>query len=461
MSGSGADIWNTADAFRFVYQPMTNNCDIRARVTSQTATDPWAKAGVMIRDSLDPSAADGIMPITPGNGFDFQYRSPGGTAAAGNISGGAINAAPNNWVRLTRTNTTFYAYISADGVTWTEVGSPTTLSLTNTVYYVGLAVCAHNAGLISTATFDNVTVNGFTYSNPPPAVALITPPPNSVYTAAASVTISADADALYDTISQVNFYANAAFLGSVSNLPYAVTATGLGAGGYALTAVAVSSSGLMSTSAPVNITVAAGSGQPYGLTSNRTVSAFLNMPADSTGSLPPLLSGTANLCEHNQPHAGQRIDSVCAERAAVEGQRRQQLVHGAAQQRWRRSRPANKFNFSRRIGGRSPPASVFVKNLDLTVNETNSTMRRLETQAAGARQQRLGLWRDLQMAAGQQRRRFAVQQPVRRHHDHQRHRRADADVVLSQSVGLPGMPQQRRRGKQLRHQRARRQRPAS
>ena len=76
VSGSGADIWNTADAFRFVYQPMTNNCDIRARVTSQTATDPWAKAGVMIRDSRDPSAADAIMPITPGNGFDFKYRSP-------------------------------------------------------------------------------------------------------------------------------------------------------------------------------------------------------------------------------------------------------------------------------------------------------------------------------------------------------------------------------------------------
>ncbi|HXR03333.1 MAG TPA: chitobiase/beta-hexosaminidase C-terminal domain-containing protein, partial [Verrucomicrobiae bacterium] len=292
VSGSGADIWNTADAFRFVYQPMTNNCDIRARVTSQTATDPWAKAGVMIRDSLDPGAADGIMPITPGNGFDFQYRSQGGTAAAGNVSGGAINAAPNNWVRLTRTNNTFNAYISADGVNWTQVGSPTTLSLTNTVYYVGLAVCAHNNGLISTATFDNVTVNGFTYSNPPPAVTLITPPPNSVYTAAASVTIRANADALYDTISQVNFYANSTFVGSVSNLPYAVTATGLTAGGYSLTAVAVSSSGLVSTSAPVAITVNAGNGQPYGLTSNGIVPAFLNMPTDSTGSLPPLLSGT-------------------------------------------------------------------------------------------------------------------------------------------------------------------------
>jgi len=292
VSGSGADIWNTADAFRFVYQPLTNNCDLRARVTSQGDTDPWAKAGLMIRDSLDPGAAYGLMPVTPGNGFDFQYRSPDGAAAAGNVSGGALNAAPNNWVRLARTNNTFSAFISADGVNWTQVGTPAALSFTNPVYYAGLAVCAHNNGLVSTATFDNVTVNGFTYTDPPPVVVLTAPGTNAVYTAAASVTISADADALYDTISQVNFYVNSTLVGSVSNPPYAVTATGLGAGQYSLTAAAVSSSGLMSTSAPVNLTVNAGSGQPYGLTNRGTAPAFLNLPATFAGSLPPLLSQT-------------------------------------------------------------------------------------------------------------------------------------------------------------------------
>ena len=179
VSGSGADIWNAADGFRYVYQRMTNGCDIRARVTSQGDTDPWAKAGVMIRDSLDPGAAYGYMTITPGNGMDFQYRTANGVAASGNASGGGLNPAPNNWVRLTRTNTTFSAYNSADGVNWTQVGSPTTLALTNISYYVGLAVTAHNDGAISTATIDNVTVNGFTYSNPPPSIALTGPATNS------------------------------------------------------------------------------------------------------------------------------------------------------------------------------------------------------------------------------------------------------------------------------------------
>ena len=132
----------------------------------------------------------------------------------------------------------------------------------------------------------------YPYTNPPPAVVLTAPATNSTYTAAASVTISADADALYDTISQVNFYMNSTFVGSVSNLPYAVTATGLTNGNYSLTAVAVGSSGLMSTSAPVNITVTAGSGQPYGLTSRSNSPAFYNMPTTSVGSFPALLSQT-------------------------------------------------------------------------------------------------------------------------------------------------------------------------
>ncbi len=292
VSGSGSDIWGTSDAFRYVYQPMTNGCDIRARVTSQDNTDPWAKSGVMIRDSLSAGAAFGLMPITPGNGFAFQYRSQNGISADGNVGGGSLNPAPNNWVRLTRTNNSFNAYISADGVNWTQVGGSTTLSFTNTVYYVGLAVTAHNNGATNKSLFDNVTVNGFTYSNPPPSVVLTGPAANSPYTADASVTITADADALYDAISQVNFYANNVFVGSATNLPYAVTATGLSAGSYSLTAVAISSSALVSTSAPVHITVNVGSGQPYGLTSRGTTPAFFNMPTTSIGALPPLLSQT-------------------------------------------------------------------------------------------------------------------------------------------------------------------------
>ena len=380
VSGSGSDIWNTADAFRFVYQPMTNGCDISARVTSQGNTDPWAKGGVMIRDSLAANAANADMVITPGNGTDFQYRSQNGISSDGNVGGGSLNPPPNNWVRLTRTNTTFTAYKSVDGVNWTQVGTAT-LSLTNPFYYVGLAVTAHNDGALSINTFDNVTVNGFTYSNPPPAVALTGPATNSTYTAAASVTMSADADALYDTIVSVSFYANAAFVGSVSNLPYTVTATGLSAGSYNLTAVALSSSGLVSTSAPVHISVLAGTGQPYGLTSRATAPAFYNMPQTSGGSMPALLSGTGLYSNTTNrapagglipyaPNAPQWKDNASSSWFMAVPYNGSPITFDEQIQ----FQPTNSWTF--------PAGTVFVKNFDLVVNETNSNIpaQRLETQ---------------------------------------------------------------------------------
>ncbi len=133
----------------------------------------------------------------------------------------------------------------------------------------------------------------YPYSNPPPSVMLTGPSNNSSFTASASVTVSADADAPYNPLTQVAFYNNASILlGSVGNLPYALTVTGLAAGSYNLTAVATDGSGLNSTSAPVHVTVTTATGQPYGLAVRSNVPAFYNLPQTFNGSLPPLLSQT-------------------------------------------------------------------------------------------------------------------------------------------------------------------------
>ncbi|HTB85728.1 MAG TPA: chitobiase/beta-hexosaminidase C-terminal domain-containing protein [Candidatus Sulfotelmatobacter sp.] len=132
----------------------------------------------------------------------------------------------------------------------------------------------------------------YPFTNPPPTVVLTAPSSGASYTATASVTLTADADAPYNPVSAVSFYANTNFLGSVTNAPYTITATGLGQGSYSLAAVATDASGLSSTSAVVNVTVNAASGQPYGLTNYPGVNAFLNMPSVSAGIIPPLLSLT-------------------------------------------------------------------------------------------------------------------------------------------------------------------------
>ena len=75
MTGSGADIWGNADEFHFAYKMLTGQGSIVARVESVQETNAWAKAGVMIRESLEPGSVHVTMAVTPAQGVSFQRRT--------------------------------------------------------------------------------------------------------------------------------------------------------------------------------------------------------------------------------------------------------------------------------------------------------------------------------------------------------------------------------------------------
>jgi regulation of enolase protein 1 (concanavalin A-like superfamily) len=152
VSGSGADIWNSADAFHFVYQPMTGDGQVIARVATVQDVNAWSKAGVMIRDTLDPGSAFAIMLVSAAKGTALQYRASAGASAA-SITG-TSRTAPS-WLKLVRSGSTIAGYQSADGSTWTEIGS-VTITMGSTVE-IGLAVTSHDNTRLATATFDHVT----------------------------------------------------------------------------------------------------------------------------------------------------------------------------------------------------------------------------------------------------------------------------------------------------------------
>src|SRR5512132_2802904 len=60
ITATGSDIWGQSDQFTFIYQQVSGDVDVVARVDSLTASDAWAKAGVMIRSSLAANAAHGF-----------------------------------------------------------------------------------------------------------------------------------------------------------------------------------------------------------------------------------------------------------------------------------------------------------------------------------------------------------------------------------------------------------------
>lgn len=155
LLGSGADIWNTADAFHFVWQTNSGDGTITARVTSQTAADVWSKAGVMVRENTLAGAREVFVCVTPNNGVNFQNRPATGGASYTTMSLGGL-VAPY-WLRLTRGGTIFTALCSSNGVNWVTVGSSNLNTFTTSAMW-GLAVTAHNNSLVSAATFDNVAL---------------------------------------------------------------------------------------------------------------------------------------------------------------------------------------------------------------------------------------------------------------------------------------------------------------
>jgi hypothetical protein len=74
ITGAGIDIWATSDTGYLVQQPLSGDVTVIARIASQQNTNAWAKAGVMIRETLEANSKHVFMCVTPLNGTAFQWR---------------------------------------------------------------------------------------------------------------------------------------------------------------------------------------------------------------------------------------------------------------------------------------------------------------------------------------------------------------------------------------------------
>jgi len=165
VTGSGSDIWGTADSFQYAYQPLSGNGQIVARVTSMQNTHYSAKAGVMLRESLASNSRQVLLNVRPNGGVELLSRSATGGSTV-SLASGVTQAMPA-WLRLARNGTTVTASVSADGTTWRTVGT-VTVSMGSSAH-VGLAVTSHNTGTRNTATFDNASVGALPASTALPS----------------------------------------------------------------------------------------------------------------------------------------------------------------------------------------------------------------------------------------------------------------------------------------------------
>ncbi len=160
VSAAGRDIWNTSDAFHFVYRSLTGDGVLTARVSSLDTTG--AKAGVMMRNGTGATAANAFVHYTPSKAT-FQQRT-GTNVSSTNVT--ATTKANMIRLRLMRRGNVFTGYASPDldGLDWQPFtdasGNPVSTTITmNSTIQVGLALTARDTGSLgfsARAAFDEI-----------------------------------------------------------------------------------------------------------------------------------------------------------------------------------------------------------------------------------------------------------------------------------------------------------------
>ncbi|NUT97925.1 MAG: hypothetical protein HOY78_38520 [Saccharothrix sp.] len=155
------------DSFFFVHQPLTGNGSISVSVSSLTSTIasspsdlrpgtvPWAKAGLVIKDSTRPGSPYAAIMVTGGHGVRMQHNYVNDTAGLP----GPVSTASPRWLRLDRSGDTITGYDSTDGTHWTAVGTVRLDGLGATVR-AGLFVASPDA-VQGLGTVPTVTTAGF------------------------------------------------------------------------------------------------------------------------------------------------------------------------------------------------------------------------------------------------------------------------------------------------------------
>ncbi|MER6975301.1 alpha-N-acetylglucosaminidase TIM-barrel domain-containing protein [Nocardioides sp. NPDC000445] len=145
LSTRGADMWGTTLQFGTAYRDnaMVDGTSVTLAVDQQDSegSRPWARSGILVSSDLSRAQSPGTvnLAVTPANGCVLSW-SPGTTGSLSQFVQNRTFAAPV-WLRLTRTGSTYTGECSADGTTWTTVGTATP----------GGTVSAPDVGLFSSA----------------------------------------------------------------------------------------------------------------------------------------------------------------------------------------------------------------------------------------------------------------------------------------------------------------------
>jgi regulation of enolase protein 1 (concanavalin A-like superfamily) len=174
ITGTGSDIWGTADQFHYVWREMSGDFVISATTRFLTDGNPHRKAVIMLRKSLDADAPFVQLAIHGDGMPSLQFRT---TKADTTNTVDLPVQGPGTWtLKLVRQGTTITVWMAKDGAPLRELGH--TLSQIGSPVLLGLGVSSHSQEAVNTALFSNVSVERL----PPPPPAAPAPPRFGLFT---------------------------------------------------------------------------------------------------------------------------------------------------------------------------------------------------------------------------------------------------------------------------------------
>ena len=153
LTGSGADLWGTADQFHFAWVRLTGDVTLTADVRfPNSSKEPLRKAVLMVRQSLAPGSPYADIAIHGDGHITLQYRkeADGITADTTSTQHGSIR------LRIERKGNQYTVYAGEPGEELVAM-APITINLNDPVY-VGIGICPHNADGFEQAIFSHVKI---------------------------------------------------------------------------------------------------------------------------------------------------------------------------------------------------------------------------------------------------------------------------------------------------------------
>jgi len=172
-SNHSGDVWGGYDTCHFVYQEMTGDGEIIARIdgVKDLITDglppQWVRSGLMIRESVEPGSkhAGVCMEVFQNMVWAlFRTETSGAAAAPNDTHRGPQTSAVPVWLKLNRTGNVFSMWTSVDGSNWEGIVEPNVpvtaeVEMSETVL-VGLLLNSRNWNAVTEMKASNVTING-------------------------------------------------------------------------------------------------------------------------------------------------------------------------------------------------------------------------------------------------------------------------------------------------------------